>query len=473
MFYRNRFLQIFMAFAAAYYGAMLILVGVMLPMILPNVYHGACSMHVLDGWMPFLLIMDFYLRFTVQETPSHDIKPYLLLPISRKSLMHLYLRRAALSWSNTYWGLMLIPFGIIIIPHLLGWSNLLFWLLAWWLLMVMNSYAYILCRALCYRHLAWIILPLVCHAVLIGLQQLFLDTASTLLLYHIAELHIWAFLPIIIAIAVLYYANFRLQSAMLYEETAKEEKASRNFRWLQVPEGFFSLHSSLFTKTEFLLRFRNSNIRKQQLTGLALMLVFSLMIGFTDIYDNAFMESFCCMYVYATLGLITMITIFCHEGNYMDLLMSRKECILQLLKAKYRFNSFMLVLPFLMLLPAVINGKISIWMSIGYMLFTSGCIYPAIMQMAVYNKNTIPLNTKLTGKNSSTAQNVLSIVMLFIPLSIEKLLVLLLGEPWGYITLGTLGVTGIAASPWWLRDIYHRFMQRRYENLDGFRQIEA
>ena len=33
--------------------------------------------------MPFLLLVDFGMRFTMQQTPAHIIKPYILLPLPR------------------------------------------------------------------------------------------------------------------------------------------------------------------------------------------------------------------------------------------------------------------------------------------------------------------------------------------------------------------------------------------------------
>ena len=37
-----------------------------------------------------------------------------------------------------------------------------------------------------------------------------------------------------------------------------------------------------------------------------------------------------------------------------------------------------------------------------------------------------------------------------------------------WILLG-LGLTGFLLNPLWLRNIYHRFMARRYDNMEGFR----
>ena len=58
---------------------------------------------------------------------------------------------------------------------------------------------------------------------------------------------------------------------------------------------------------------------------------------------------------------------------------------------------------------------------------------------------------------------------LFLPIGIEKFGLLLLGEPWGYVLLIAFGIVGLATHRLWLQNIYTRFMQRRYVNMDGFR----
>ena len=149
--------------------------------------------------------------------------------------------------------------------------------------------------------------------------------------------------------------------------------------------------------------------------------------------------------------------------------MSRRESILQLLRAKYYFNVLLLFIPPIILLPLMIIGKMSVWMNVGYFFFTAGVLYPLFFQLAVYNNNTLPMNTKLTGKQASTAQNIFSMVIFILPIGFEKASTVLLGEPWGYVLLALLGIIGIVTHQYWLRNVYKRFMVRRYKNMEGFR----
>ena len=182
------------------------------------------------------------------------------------------------------------------------------------------------------------------------------------------------------------------------------------------------------------------------------------------------MKSFICLYDYLVPSTITLVCIMCHEGNYIDGLMSRRNSIYQLLRAKYVFNACMTVFPALLLIPLMVTGKISVWMNLGYMLFTQGVVVPLLFQLAIFNNNTLPLNTKLTGsKQGNTTQQIVSIVALFLPIGIENLGRLVLGPVWGYAPMILMGVAGIASMPLWLRSTYRHMMARRYTNMENFR----
>ena len=158
------------------------------------------------------------------------------------------------------------------------------------------------------------------------------------------------------------------------------------------------------------------------------------------------------------------------EGNYIDLLMVHEENILALLKAKYYFHVGILVVPLLLMLPAVIAGKFSILMMVAYMLLSSGVLYCVLFQLAVYNKQTVPLNQKLTGKNSveNGFQLLIEMAAMFAPLVLVSVMILLFEESTAYIVLALLGLVFTIAHPLWLRNVYRRMMARKYENLEGF-----
>lgn len=103
----------------------------------------------------------------------------------------------------------------------------------------------------------------------------------------------------------------------------------------------------------------------------------------------------------------------------------------------------------------------------------AGIMFPGLFQMAVYNSDTLPLNTKMTSKTNNWVQQVISLVVLFGPILITQILETVFGDVWGYIILICLGAAGIATHKIWIRNIYERFMKRRYKNMEGFRASRA
>ena len=204
--------------------------------------------------------------------------------------------------------------------------------------------------------------------------------------------------------------------------------------------------------------------------SLALIIVFSALIAYTNLYDNELMENFWCLYCFAIYGMTALIKIMGQEGNYIDLLMMHRENIIALLKAKFWFYSLVLIIPFVIMLPAVFEGKFTILMLLAYMLLTAGFLHFVIFQLAVYNKQTIPLQLKVTAKGNfeNGMQIAIEMFALIGPILITGLGYLLVGLTYTYIFMCVIGLAFIVTHPLWIKNIYQRMMERRYENLEGF-----
>ena len=86
MFEKNRFMKFLAWFMFAYYAAIMLLMGVLLPMGMRGQHTAAY--HLLDGGFFYILVIDFWCRFILQETPAQQARDYTLLPIRRNFLMH-------------------------------------------------------------------------------------------------------------------------------------------------------------------------------------------------------------------------------------------------------------------------------------------------------------------------------------------------------------------------------------------------
>jgi hypothetical protein len=279
-----------------------------------------------------------------------------------------------------------------------------------------------------------------------------------------------SFLAIIAIIISLFFINRYIQSQFIYSEISKSDEVKK----VKSSEMTFLDRYGVvgeYIKLEIKSTIRNKVIRKQFLFGVIYMLLFSVLFAFTDVYDGVpFMKCFICMYCFACLGVMTITNVMCMEGNYMDGLMSRKESVLSLLKAKYIFNSLLTLVPLIFAIMPMIEGKVAFVELLGCMFFTTGVVFPFLFQLAVYNNTTIHLNEKLTKSGRSTKmQTLFSSLALFVPMLVMFLLITFLSENIAGFVMFVIGLIGTIMHPLWLRNIYNRFMKRRYTNMSGFR----
>ena len=217
-----------------------------------------------------------------------------------------------------------------------------------------------------------------------------------------------------------------------------------------------------YMRLELKLYMRNKMTKKMLYMIAAVILMFSLLLSFSDTYQGGMREFFVlyCFVICAVQGLSGLMA---YEGNYIDGLMSRKESIYSLLRAKYYLWSAVLIIPFLLMLPAVFTGKITFLTCLGWLFFVPGPVYWMLFQLAVINKKTLNLNSKVTSRQNigTGMQNLIAAGAFFIPFIINSLLKVMVSPDMASLILIGIGILFMATSKYWIRNVYHRFMKRR------------
>lgn len=424
------------------------------------------------AFAPFYMAIDFLLRFIVQTTPGMMVKPYILQPISRYTAIECFLIGEHVSGYNLLWLCMFMPYSIIQLFAGESFALVLLELVTCELLMILNSQIYLFFRTLINRSVLWLILGLVFYAL--PFTPLMLspkaDTFDKMVDMIIAQGLSWYALPIVLlVICGLFFVNRHMQFIFVYEEISKKtERALKHVSEF----AFFNRFGLVgeYLKIELKSNIRNKTMRTRCIYSLCAVIAFSLLVAYTTLYDSELMQNFWCLYCFALYGVTALIKIMGQEGNYIELLMMHRENIIALLRAKFIFYSAVLIIPFVIMLPAVFTGKYTILMLFAYMLLTAGFLHFVIFQLAVYNKQTLPLQLKVTAKGNfeNGMQLVIELFALFGPVLITGLGYLLMGLTYTYIFMCIVGLAFIIVHPIWIRNIYTRMMKRRYENLEGF-----
>ena len=421
---------------------------------------------------PLWLAIDFGSRFAVQQTPAMMVKPYLLQPMPFHSVIETFLVNTLLMGYNWVWLALYLPYAFIVLCGGTSFATALLIILCGILLTLSNSQFYLIVRTLTARSVLWWVLPILVYGgfwLSAAIDVKWMDKQIDFLCDFTATWYFFLFC--VVLLAGLFWVNRWMQFRYVREEIMKQEKkeaAMKKVYQYTFLERFGQ--TGEYLKLELKSIFRNKAIRSRVIMSLALIIVLTLLISYTSMYDGKMMLNFWCFYCFGLYGMTTLVKIMGPEGNYIDLLMTHKENILSLLKAKYYFHVAILIVPMLLMMPAVIAGKFSMLMMLAYLLLSSGLLYFTLFQLAVYNKQTIPLNQKITGKNNveNGVQMIIQMLAMFSPLVLVSALVLLFNETTAYLVLGTIGLIMTLAHPLWLRHIYVRLMKRKYENMEGF-----
>jgi hypothetical protein len=465
-FEQNKWAKVLIYMGAGLFVTYLILYGCLIAMTADGEAGRMLS------FMPIILAIDFLLRFIVQTTPGMMVKPYILQPISRYTAIECFLVLEHVSGYNLLWLAMFIPYSIIILIAGAGFWLVILELVISELMIIFNSQIYLFFRTLINRTVLWLIPALALYAL--PFAPLFFNfksnTVERLFDKYAAVGMSWYFLPVLILLLVgLFFINRHFQFKYVYEEISKKkERALKHVSQFTFLEQFGLVGEYL--KIEIKSNMRNKTMKTRCIFSLVAVIAFSMLVAYTSIYDSELMLNFWCIYCFALYGITALIKIMGQEGNYIDLLMMHRENIIALLKAKFWFYSIVLVIPFLIMLPAVFTGKFTILMLFAYMLLTAGFLYFIIFQLAVYNKQTIPLQLKVTAKGNfeNGMQIAIEMFALIGPVLVTGLGYLLVGLTYTYIFMCVVGLAFIVTHPIWIRNIYKRMMARRYENLEGF-----
>ena len=473
MFEQNKVAKVMGYIFIAYWAVCLLIAGVAMANGLDE--GGREAYDVINGGLIFFLIIDFFGRFGMQETPAQEVKPYRLLPIKTNFLLNTFLVKMGLSEGNLFWFFFFVPFAVITIlmKPFFGFFNFFGYLLGIWLVFVANGYWYLLWRTFINQKMVCILFPVAIYAALIYfgiIDGSFLFDSSMVFARGFITGNVWSFVGVLAVIAVLFFVNRIFQDKFIYQEISKQEKVKKvRSREMSFLNRFGQIGEYL--KLEIKSVQRNSVVRKQFITGIICMLMLCSLFAFTDAYNEGFMRTFVCCYCFACLGVITLTSVMCVEGNYIDGLMSRRESVLSLLKAKYLFNCAMMIIPVLFIIYPICEGKATVMEMFGCLFFTTGVIFPFLFQLAVYNNTTVHLNNQLTKSGRSTkAQVFVSMLAMFVPMGIMYAFIVLFDKDIAGTILCVIGLAGSLAAPLWLRNIYKRFMNHRYENMAGFRQ---
>jgi len=467
---KSKYAKLFAYIMAAFWLGYLIFFGILFAFAFQG--EAVEPYHIINQGLLFVLFLDYVMRFAFQKLPTQEMQPYLLLPVKRSRLLDALLIRSGLSGYNFLWFFMFVPFALLTVFHYYGLWGVIAYNIGIWLLVLINNYWYLLTRTLIGESPWWIILPVAVYGGLAAWMFIPDECPVFDFSMNVGEgfitSNVLTFLGALAGVALMWLICKAVMSRLTYNElTNVEDTKVKHVSEYKFLNRFGEVGE--FMRLELKMLARNKVPKQQSYSVFTVVIMFVLLMSFTDVYDGA-MSSFLLFYNFVIFGIMFLSQVMSYEGNYIDGLITRKESIYNLLSAKYYLYSVMMIIPLILMIPAMVTGKSDFLTCVAWMIFIAGPVFCLFFQLAVYNKQTVPLNKKIAMRmNGTSIQFIITAVVFGVPLILRFALDAIVGTTatnWIFIALG---IAFIATHRWWLMNVYKRFMVRKYVNMEGFR----
>ncbi|GHT74389.1 hypothetical protein AGMMS50262_07260 [Bacteroidia bacterium] len=477
MFERNLGVRIFMYIMFTFMALEFLTFGFFLDKLLLKAGNYQLAIDTFNSILPYLLTMDFLVKFFFKTNQSMQIAPYLTLPVKRNKLFDFLLRKEFTSFWNFYFLFLVVPFAFKTIMPYFGFPATVLYILFFYLLCIANSLLVNIVNNLISRSF-WYYLPggiivtlpyFLLFVLKIDLGDYFFRWGELFLNYHP-----FVYIGFFVVFAALWLINRRQMRERLYFELQgdKVDKIS-SFSSLSFLDRFGVIGD--FINLELKMILRSPRLKQQVLVagGLAICLFFYMIYAPNNnlIRSGHFVFYFYGIFAIGLMGIIMGQYLFTSESSFFDGLSARKASIFDLLKSKYIFySSYSLLVTLLLLVPAF-QGKISGFLLISLFFYTIGPIYFLIFQNAVYNKTYLDLFDKgmMNWKGQSGSMVMVTMITMFVPVILMLIINAICGETITCWFMLIVGLIFTLTSQYWLKGIYKRFLKRRYKNMEGFR----
>ncbi|MFC6877357.1 DUF5687 family protein [Flavobacterium myungsuense] len=469
-FATNMALKIVMAFFAIYFAILFLALGVLAFYLLREM--GLDPITTVNKFLIYYFLMDLAFRLLLQKIPVMNIRPLLVFPIKRETIVHFSLGKTAFSFFNFAHAFLFLPFCVVLIIEGYSVFSVLLWHIAIFSLVYSNNFLNILLSNK--DNLLAVFIGVV--AILAGLQYYqFLDITTYTApffdgLFNSKALFL---VPVLVQIG-LYYITFNYFKKNLYIDaglsTKTEIARTENLTWLNQ---FGTIGT--FLKNDIKLIKRNK--RSKTTIGMSIMFLFYGLLFFTnnvEVYNNPYMHIFAGIFVSGGFLITFGQFVPSWDSAYYPLMMTQNIPYKGYLNSKW----------WLMVIGTVISTILaSFYLYFGwhiYLTIVVGAIYNIginshlVLLGGAYTKTPIDLSSGKGAFGDKKAFNVktmlVSIPQLALPVGLYWLGSYLANENVGLALVAIIGILGFTLRNPVFKLIEKIYKSEKYGTIEAYKQ---
>jgi hypothetical protein len=467
-FATNLGLKILMFFLIAYFSIIFLALGIGAFYILKKM--NLDPLVTVNKFLIYYLLMDLIIRLLLQAIPVMNIRPLLILPIKKPTIVHFSLGKTVLSFFNFVHAFFFIPFTVVLIVEGYDVVSVILWYLAMVSLIYINNFLNILLNNK--DNLFAIFVGIV--LVLGGCQYYkFFDITNYTALFFDGLFHTkWMFLFPVVALMGLYYITFHYFKNNLYLDAGLSTKnkiaKTENLTWLNQ---FGTLGT--FLKNDIKLIKRNKRSKTTVIMSVVF-LFYGLMFFKSHAFYNPVMHIFAGIFVSGGFLFTFGQFVPSWDSSYYQLMMTQNIPYKGYLSSKW----------WLIVIATVISTLLaSFYLYFGWQVYLTivvGAIYNIgvnshlVLLAGAYTKTPIDLDSTKGAFGDKKAFNVntllISLPKLLLPLALYWIGSKIMNPNFGLAMVAVAGLIGFALRDKVFSLIEKVYKTEKYKTIDAYKQ---
>lgn len=469
-------LKILMGFLVIYFLLVFLVLGIALYPLLEKSFPNQKPLAIVNSFVIFWLAFELVLRFFMQSLPVINIKPLLILPIKKQTVIHFVLLKSLTSIYNIFPLLVIIPFGIFnIIEGNYDPLNMVIWMLAMYVLALTVNYANFLIKKKFAENIK-AFLPFVALGLLFfGLDYFGVFKISTLsggIMDALVLQPLLVLVPMLI-LGGLYFLNFNYLKSNFYLDNSLqskvEEAKTSDLAWTK---RFGEI--APFLQLDIKMIWRNK--RPKTVIWISLIfLAYGLMIYTNPHYKD--MPAF-----FVVVGILMTGVFMLNYGqfvpswdsNYYGMMMSQNIPMKQYLASKAGLMSVSVIVLAILSTPYLYFGWNVLAINIACALYNLGINIPVLLFAGSFNKKRIDLEKSpfMNYQGTGATQWLVGLPLMLLPTLVFYGVYTVSSLEIAIVVLAAFGIIGLGMRNLIMDKIADGYRKRKYATINGFKQQE-
>ena len=460
-------LKILMGFFALYFILTFLAIGVGGYFILKKQFPDSDPLQLVNSYLLFAILGDLIFRYLMQKLPIMNIKPLLILPIKKSTLVHYVLGKSSFSFFNILGLFFYIPFAIVLIKEGYTTTGILGWLFTMILIIQSANFLNFLINK---NNIALVVIGALLFA-LIGLQKFeIVDVVSYggQLFDAIYANPIFSLIGVVVFV-VLYQLNYKQLRNQVYLDEAVaakvEEANTADMTWADKLGDV-----APFIKNDMRLIWRNKRTKTVFLMSF-LFLFYGLIFYTMDAYkDSLPMLMFASLFVTGGFTLNYGQFIPAWDSAHYKMLMSQSFRYRKFLESKWVLMVSMTTILYLLSFPYLYFGTdIFLMITVGA-IFNIGFNSLFLLYAGSFNRKRIDLTKGGFGNTQGTSatQFLIVIPLMLFPMLLFWVFNKFVGYNSGFIIVAGIGLISLLFKNYALNFIEKKYIKDKYAMINAF-----